>query len=88
MRTTRGVRVRNSKLIFFMSDYKPEWINSKDAAKWLGVDPTTLFKWRSSHGLAWTQINGRTVMYDKKQLNEILNKNSTYSVLGEKKLTA
>ncbi len=67
--------------------YTPEWISAEDAAKWLGVDTVTLFRWRTSKGLAWTNINGRTVMYDRKQINSILNENSTYAVLGEKKLS-
>lgn len=71
-----------------MELYKPEWENSEKIAEWLGVDPTTLYKWRTTYGLAWTHINNRTVCYDRKQITEILNKNSTYSVLGEKKLTA
>lgn len=68
--------------------YKPEWISAKDVATWLGVHEITLFKWRTTYGLAWTNINNRTVMYDRKQINELLNKNSTYAVLNEKKLTA
>jgi len=64
--------------------YSPEWISEADACKWLGVDRTTLFKWRKEKGLAWTNINHRTVMYDKKQINEILNSNSTYKIEGKK----
>ena len=71
-----------------LQEYKPEWISAADAAKWLGVEENTLYKWRTTKGLAWTNIDGKTVCYDKKQINELLNANSTYSVLNEKKLTA
>lgn len=63
--------------------YTPEWISEEDTAKWLGVTKNTLFKWRSTKGLAWTNINGKTVMYDRKQIEQLLFDNSTYSV-GQK----
>ena len=62
----------------------PDWISAEDACKWLGVDYTTLFKWRTSKGLHWTNMGGgKTVMYDRNQIKEILNRNSTYAVVGE-----
>lgn len=67
--------------------YTPEWISEEDTAKWLGVTKNTLFKWRTSKGLAWTNINGKTVMYDRRQIETLLNENSTYKIEG-KKLTA
>lgn len=68
--------------------YTPEWTSADDVANWLGVQVRTLKKWRASKGLAWTNLDGKTVMYDKKQIAEMLNKNSTYAVIGDKKLTA
>jgi len=68
--------------------YKPEWISADDAAKWLGVTPNTLFKWRTSMGLHYSALNGKTVMYDKRQIESLLNDNSTYAIIGDKKLTA
>jgi hypothetical protein len=69
--------------------YTPEWISEEEALRWLGVDRITLFRYRKSLGLAFSYLNGtRTLMYDRKQINEILNSNSTYSVVGDKKLTA
>ena len=61
---------------------EPEWISEEDVAKWLGVTSTTLYRWRSSLSLHYTNINGKTVMYDRNQINEILYKNSTYSVMN------
>lgn len=70
-------------------NYTPDWISEEDAAKWLGVDKVTMFRYRTSLGLAYTHIKGkRSPMYDKKQINQILNSNSTYAVIGDKKLTA
>jgi len=61
--------------------YKPDWISAKDAAEWLGVSQSSLFRWRKKLGLSFSYMGfGRTLMYDKKQINEILNQNSTYSV--------
>lgn len=60
--------------------YQPEWINVDEACKWLGVDRSTLFRWRTEKRLAWTNINKRAIMYDKKQLEKMLFENSTYSV--------
>lgn len=68
--------------------YTPEWISEEDAAKWLGVKKNTLYTWRQKGELAWTNIHGKTVCYDKRQINDILNKNSTYAITGDKKLTA
>lgn len=68
-------------------NYTPEWISEQDCAKWLGVTTTALFLWRKSLGLNWTNINGKTIMYDKKQITELLNKNSTYAVTGKLNLT-
>jgi hypothetical protein len=59
--------------------YQPEWINVDEACKWLGVDRSTLFRWRTEKGLAWTNINNRAVMYDRKQLEKMLFENSTYA---------
>lgn len=64
--------------------HTPEWISEEETAKWLGVTKNTLFKWRSSKGLAWTNINGKTIMYDRRQIEAMLYDNSTYSV-GQKK---
>lgn len=64
---------------------EPEWVSEEDVAKWLGVTSTTLYRWRSSLSLDYTNINGKTVMYDKKQINEILYNNSTYAVLNPRK---
>lgn len=69
------------------STYQPEWISADAAANWLGVKKNTLFKWRTSKQLAWTTF-GRTPMYDKKQLNKILNEGSTYKMQGLKLETA
>lgn len=67
--------------------YTPDWRSEQEIAEWLGVDKVSLFRYRKSLGLAYTYLNGtRTPMYDKKQIDQILNKNSTYAVLGEKKL--
>jgi hypothetical protein len=39
-------------------------------------------------GSAWTTMGGgRTVMYDRRQIEQILNANSTYAITGEKQLT-
>lgn len=67
--------------------YTPDWQNEDKIAEWLGVDTSTLFRWRTTKGLAYTNINGRAVCYDRKQITELLNKNSTYKLEG-KKLTA
>jgi predicted site-specific integrase-resolvase len=64
--------------------YKPEWIKEEDACAWLGVTRVTLIRWRTSQKLAYTNINGRTVMYDKRQINALLNNNSTYKFEGKK----
>ena len=61
-------------------EYQPEWINVDEACKWLGVDRSTLFRWRTEKGLAWTNINKRAIMYDKRQIEKMLFENSTYSV--------
>ena len=61
--------------------YVPEWISAKDAAAWLGIEENTLFKWRTKLNLNWTNINGKTIMYDKKEIHQLLNQNSTYAVL-------
>lgn len=66
--------------------YQPHWISAEDAARWLGVEVNTLIKWRTTKGLAWTSLGGRTVMYDRKQIESMLNQNSTYAVTGEKQL--
>jgi hypothetical protein len=71
-----------------IATYKPEWINEEDAARWLGVHRNTLIKWRTSLGLAFTKINGKTVMYDKKQIETILNRNSTYAFQNNVKLAS
>lgn len=69
--------------------YSPEWISAEDAARWLGVEVNTLILWRDTKGLAWTNMGGgKTPMYDRRQINEILNRNSTYAITGNKKLTA
>lgn len=68
--------------------YTPDWISAEDAAKWLGVDIVTLWRWRSKYNLAYTKVGKRTLMYDRRQINQILNSNSTYAVIGDKKLTA
>jgi phage antirepressor YoqD-like protein len=62
--------------------YQPEWINVDEACKWLGVDRSTLFRWRTEKGLAWTNINKRAIMYDKKQIEKMLFENSTYAFQG------
>lgn len=64
--------------------YQPEWISEEDATKWLGVHKSTLHRWRQQLGLAFTAINGKTVMYDRRQINKILNENSTYKYQGQK----
>lgn len=68
-------------------EYIPDWRNETEICEWLGVDKSTLYRWRDKHRLAYTNINSRTVMYDKKQITELLNQNSTYKLEG-KKLTA
>lgn len=70
------------------AEYSPDWRNEDEIAQWLGVHTSTLYTWRTTKGLAWTSINNRTVCYDKKQITELLNKNSTYAITGDKKLTA
>lgn len=70
------------------STYTPEWIKESDVCHWLGVDKSTLYRWRQQFGLAYSAINGRNIMYDKKQIIQILNTNSTYAYSGDKKLTA
>ncbi len=69
-------------LIMKKETYFPEWINEKDAAEWLNVHRNTLNKWRIEKGLHFTHINKRHIMYDKKQLIQILNENSTYKAAG------
>lgn len=64
--------------------YQPEWINEADLRKWLGIGKTTLYNWRKTMGIAWTNINGKTVMYDKKQIEKLLFENSTYAFQGLK----
>lgn len=68
--------------------YTPEWISEEDVAKWLGVKKDTLYRWRTTKQLAWTSIDGRTPMYDRKQINKILNEGSTYKMQGLKLETA
>lgn len=68
------------------TEYQPDWRSAEDIAAWLGIEVNTLIKWRTTKGLAWTNLSGKTVMYDKKQITELLNKNSTYAVVGDKKL--
>lgn len=70
------------------TEYKPDWRSAAEIAEWLGVEVNTLILWRTTKGLAWTNLSGKTVMYDKKQITELLNKNSSYAVLGEKKLSS
>lgn len=68
--------------------YQPHWISAKEAAEWLDIKPKTLILWRQTKGLAWTTMGGgRTVMYDRRQIEQILNANSTYAITGEKQLT-
>lgn len=81
-------KIETSETMDKKETYQPEWINEQDACSWLGVDKSTLYRWRAQHGLAYTNINGRTVCYDRKQITELLNKNSTYAITGNKKLTA
>jgi predicted site-specific integrase-resolvase len=69
-----------------IATYKPEWIKEADACTWLGVNRNTLIRWRSTLGLAFTNINGKTVMYDRKQIEKILNENSTYAFDKDLKL--
>lgn len=64
--------------------YEPDWRSEQEICEWLGVSSTTLFRWRSSLKLAWTNINNRTVCYDKNQIVKILNSNSTYKYEGKK----
>lgn len=71
-----------------VQEYKPDWQNEDTIAEWLGVDTSTLFRWRTKHKLAYTNINGRVVCYDRRQITDLLNKNSTYAISGDKKLTA
>lgn len=66
--------------------YSPDWRSAEEIAGWLGVEVNTLIKWRSTKGLAWTNLNGKTVMYDRKQLMDMLNNNSSYAIIGDKKL--
>lgn len=69
--------------------YIPDWRSEQEMIAWLGVDKSTLNRYRSKLGLAYTYLNvegQRTLMYDRKQINLVLNKNSSYAVLGEKKL--
>jgi len=68
--------------------YSPEWRSAEEIANWLGVNVNTLFKWRTTKGLAWTNLDGKTVCYDKRQINKMLNDNSTYAIIGDKKLSA
>lgn len=69
--------------------YQPEWTSEEDICKWLGIDKSTLYRHRISLCLAYTYLNGtRGLMYDKKQIKEVLNKNSTYAIFSDKKLTA
>ena len=64
------------------SIYSPEWISAQDAAAWLGIEENSLYRWRAKFGLHWSNISGKTIMYDKKQLNQLLNENSTYATLN------
>lgn len=64
--------------------YEPDWISEADAMQWIGVSKVTLFRWRTTLGLHWTNLNGKNPMYDRRQLKEILNKNSTYAFSGQK----
>lgn len=69
--------------------YQPDWQSEETICKWLGVTANTLYKWRSSKGLAWTTMGGgKTILYDRKQITEMLNQNSTYAIIGDKQLTA
>lgn len=68
--------------------YQPDWRSAAEIAEWLDIKPNTLILWRQTKGLAWTTMGGgRTIMYDKRQIEEILNQNSTYAITGEKQLT-
>jgi hypothetical protein len=62
--------------------YEPEWINEAEVEAWLGVTKMTLWRWRNAKGLAWTNVNGRSIMYDKKQIIRMLNAESTYRFMG------
>lgn len=61
----------------------PEWITEKEACEWLRVNKSTLYRWRTEKGLAWTSINNRHIMYDRKQIEKMLYENSTYQFAGQ-----
>jgi hypothetical protein len=69
-------------LVKLVANQGPEWISEADVVNWLKVSKTTLSNTREKIGLAWTTFNGKTVMYDKKQIDSILFKLSTYSTTG------
>lgn len=70
-------------------EYQPDWRSAEEIAEWLGIHPNTLILWRTTKGLAWTNMGaGKVPMYDKKQITAILNQNSTYAIIGDKQLTA
>lgn len=62
-------------LLQLVNDPGPEWIPVAEVCRWLRVDRATLYRWRTSKGLAWTNINNRHVMYDKKQIQRLLYEN-------------
>lgn len=68
--------------------YQPDWITEKDVRDWLKISRTTLWKWKKEGRVAYTKVAGGKTMYDRKQINEMLNENSTYKYLGLKLTTA
>jgi len=55
----------------------PNWINEQEAWKCLGVSPGLLVKIRSEKGINYSYLtNKRVLMYDRNDIEELLNKNS------------
>ena len=49
-------------------------LSTRDAAKVLGVEPTTLKKWRlEGRGLPWVEVSSRKAVYRRKDLEQFLD---------------
>lgn len=49
------------------------WLNHGDAAQYLGIDPTTLRRWRDDGFVAFSR-RGRTVRYSEADLDEAMRR--------------
>lgn len=66
--------------------YQPVWASEHDVCQWLGITKQSLVHCRIQYDLAFTTFGGLAVMYDIRQINGILNENSSYQASGSVEL--